>query len=256
MSGPGPSALNEDAAEFVSAFRQDLGLDVDVDVDAAWAQFEEAVEPMPSRRRAPMLWLGAAAALAAAVALIWMVGSATSLDGVVPGGGQQAPDGATPQSGAFAPSRVSPPRPQPPSAPEPLEASPSPVEVSPGLVSPYPSQRKSHPRPRATKPEPSASRLAEELRLLDAMRAASKSGRHAETLRMVGEHAAEFSSGSFAAERELARVRALCGLGRFKQVRTAQARFAKKHPSSHLAALVRGACPNAGKEIQKTGHDE
>lgn len=253
MSAREPSALSEDATAFVGAFRQHV--DVAVDVDVAWAQLEEAVEPMPGRRRVPMLWLGATAVLAAAVALIWIVGSATSLEGVSPPKGQQAADRAATESGSLAPSRESPPRRQPP-APESIDASPGPVEVSPRLVLPPGPAQKSHPRPRPTNPEPSASRLAEELRLLDAMRAASKAGRHAKTLRMVEEHAAAFTSGSFAAERELARVRALCGLGRYEQVRDAQARFAKNHAASHVAALVRGACPDAAKENQKTGHDE
>ncbi len=262
MTAPRPRGLSEDATEFVGAFRQDVA--IDVDVDDAWARFEEAVEPTSARRRvplSPLLWLGGAAAVAAAVTLIWVMGSGSSMHGVAPEPGQQAPDRARADAEEVAPSRSSSQKqaPQPQGVREPVDAVPHEVKQAlPGAASPRPSDGQTPTRRRATKPEPvpQASRLSEELRLLDAMRAASKAGQHAEALRKVGEHAAAFPSGSsFAAERELAKVRALCGLGRFKQVRAAKAGFAKSHPSSHLVALVRDACPEAAKEIQKTDHD-
>lgn len=255
MSEPKPSPWSDDAAAFVDAFREDVA--VDLDVDTAWAQFEDVVRPAPTRRRVPMaLWFGAAAALAAAIALVWVVRSATSLRSEASESGQQAPHGAAPEPAGVAPSRPVPPE---RSASRVTEAVvPEPPEPAPEAAVP----RRSVPTPRARGREtpppesaPLASRLAEELRLLDAMRAASKDGRHADALRRVREHAASFSSGSFAAERELTRVRALCGLGKLQQVRSAQSSFAKSHPASHLASLVGNACPAASKEIRKSDHD-
>ena len=183
---------------------------------------------------------------------------ATSMHSTESEPGQQAPDRAATGSGDVAPSRSpgAESRTGQQDSRETEAVDPIPTEVSPGAAR-LRRPATAPPRARATKPEPApvASRLAEELRLLDAMRTASKAGRHADALRMVREHAAAFESGSFAAERELAKVRALCGLGRLEQVRTAQARFAKSHPASHLASLVRSACPDAAKEIRTTDHD-
>ncbi len=259
MKAPVRSGLSEDAAGFVDAFREDAAeyREGAPDVGAAWARFEEAVEP--AEKRKPLVWFGAAAALAAAALLVWVVGSATSMQGLEPEPGQQAPDRAATDSGEVAPSV--PPKAQRRRAlqapSEPAAVDPTPVKVPADTTAPGSPAVATPARARATKPEtaPTASRLAEELRLLDAMRAASKAGRHADALRMVGEHAAAFKSGSFAAERELAKVRALCGLGRLEQVRAAQSGFAKSHPASHLASLVRSACPQAAKEIEKTDHD-
>lgn len=255
MSAPKPSPWSDDAATFVDAFREDAALDVDVDV--AWAQFEDVVAPATTGRRGPVaLWFGAAAALAAAIALVWAVGSSTSLRSEASESGQQAPHGAAPEPGGVAPSK--------PISPERAVSSETeavilaPVDPPPEVAGPR------HPPPtppvrgRETLPAesvPIASRLAEELRLLDVMRAASKEGRHSDALRSVQEHAASFSSGSFAAERELTRVRALCGLGRLHLARSAQSSFAKSYPASHLASMVRGACPAASEEIQKSDHD-
>lgn len=258
MSAPKASPWSDDAAGFVDAFREDVAVDVDVDVEMAWAQFEDAVGPAAAPRRVPVaLWLGVAAAIAAALALLWVFSSATSLRGEVSDPGQQAPHGVTPESGGVAPSRPVP-LPEQSTSAEPEAVAVESVDARPEAAAP----RRPVPAPsirgrEVSSPEsaPIASRLAEELRLLDAMRAASKEGRHADALRRVGEHAASFSSGSFAAERELTRVRALCGLGRLQQVRSAQSRFAKSHSASHLASLVRGACPAASKEIQKSDHD-
>jgi len=255
MNAPKPSGLSDDAVGFVDAFREDVGAfpEAPADVGVAWARFEDVVKPAQNRR--PLVWFGAAAGLAAAAVLVWGVGSSTSMQSLEPEPGQQAPDRAATESGEVAPSR-SPkvePRRGPQAPPRTETVAPTPVEVPAGTVTPRSPAVVTPTRVRPARPE-SASRLAEELRLLDAMRAASKAGRHADALRMVGEHAAAFESGSFAAERDLAKVRALCGLGRLEQVRAAQSGFAKSHPASHLASLVRGACPDAAEEIRKTDH--
>lgn len=258
MSAPKPSPWTDGAADFVEAFRDDVA--VDVDVDAAWTQLQDAVEPSTAWHRAPLvLWFGAAAAFAAVMALLWVVASAASLQGEGPEPGQQAPDGAVPESAGIAPSRaVAPKRPgAPPNTPQtaavvPVSEAPPESAIPRRPTAPPPDQTRETSPPESA---PIASRLAEEVRLLDAIRAASKDGRHADALRRVQEHATSFASGSFAAERELARVRALCGLGRHEQVRLAQSGFAKSFPASHLASLVRNACPDAAEEIGKSDHD-
>ena len=100
------------------------------------------------------------------------------------------------------------------------------------------------------------SRLAEELKLLESMRAAAKAGRYADALSSVREHAERYGKGPFAAERELTRVRALCGLGRVSDARKAQERFARAFPGSHLGTLVRGACKDVDEKKSKSDHDE
>lgn len=105
-------------------------------------------------------------------------------------------------------------------------------------------------------PPTGPSRLAEELRLLESMRAATKAGRFADALSAVREHAQRYGKGPFAAERELTRVRALCGLGRVADARKAQDRFARSFPGSHLGTLVRGACKDGEEKDPKSDHDE
>ncbi|MGH1342292.1 MAG: hypothetical protein ACRBN8_12110 [Nannocystales bacterium] len=250
-----PRPLSRDAAQFVDAFRDEVA--VDPDVSAAWAQFEEEIQP--PKRPGSLVWLGAAVAVAAAAVLVWGVVSTTSMQGAEAERGQQASDRAATESGRVAPSRSVEPEstPAPTRHPKRAVVVPSAADVEPEEETPRrPATAGPGRAPTAKRDEaPAASRLAEELRLLDKMRAASKAGRHTQVLRLVAQHASAFASGPFAAERELAKVRALCGLGRLKQVRAAQSGFAKSHPASHLASLVRDACPRAAKEIEKTDHD-
>ncbi len=269
MSARSPSPWRDDAAEFVQAFREDVA--IDVDVDRAWEQFREAAEPRAvhrGTRRRLGITFGVAAALAASIAWVWWGPSATSYRTEAPQLGLQAPHGAASEPDGVAPSKEAgrgPAEARESAASsartaEPAEASAAALGEAGGERSGAPESARGRERPPtpavpASVPPP-PSRLAEELRLLDAMRASATAGRHAETLRWVSEHEASFASGSFAAERELAKVRALCGLGKHEQVRRAQAEFASAHRTSHLASLVRSACPAASKEIPTLDHDQ
>jgi hypothetical protein len=265
-----------DAAEHLEAFRAEV--DAPVDVDAAWARFEEAVAPASTRRGTPRVWV-AAAVLVAALAVAWFAIPTEDVALEQDGAGHQAQDEAVEPSTTVR--SVPAPRPaQRRSVPaEPdldIQASSAAPEDTEGPTEPLVPRRRPPRSPtddetddeteqevedETATVEPGPSRLAEELRLLEAMRAASKAGRHTEALERVRTHAREFGSGPFAAERELTRVRALCGLGRLDAMRTAKARFAAAFPSSHLGSLVRAACeepssPGAAKGAAKKDHDE
>jgi len=242
-----PSGLGDDAAAYVDAFAAEFAaelaaeMDQPVDVDAAWARFEETVAP--PRRVSSRRWVVGAAVLAAAVAIAWL--ALPAADTAVPQSraGHQARDEAVGSSREGTPvaapvpesARTAPPPeldkpmpdPRPEATPVRSRRRPTPEAETGGPVEP---------------PESGPSRLEEELRLLEAMRASSKAGRHAEALALVRTHAQRFGDGPFAAERELTRVRALCGLGRLEAMRDAKARFATAFPRSHLGSLVRGTC--------------
>lgn len=98
--------------------------------------------------------------------------------------------------------------------------------------------------PEAAEPEaaPSASSLAAEVALLRRAQAAINQGDADAALRILAEHASQHPSGVMAAEREAARVVALCRAGREAEARAASARFLRAHPQSPLRARVQSAC--------------
>lgn len=240
--------LSDEAAAYVDAFVAEV--DQPVEVDTAWARFEEALAP--PRRVSSRRWIVGAAVLAAALAVAWLALPAPDTAVEQGRAGQQARDEAV------APSTEGTPVP----APEPPRVAPPPTFEEP---TPAPSAEATPAKPRrrpadtnedetgspVDPPEPGPSRLEEELRLLEAMRASSKAGRHDEALAQVRAHAQRFGDGPFAAERELTRVRALCGLGRLDAMREAKARFATAFPRSHLGSLVRGTCEAPTAEVEQ-----
>ncbi len=271
------SAWDEDTESFLDAFRADVDIDLaEVDVDAAWARFEvEATPARPVAHRRPLLWL-ATGAVAAALALVWLVRPGSRVDGAVqPNVGHQAVDEAVDRDLRDTPvpaprSGLSPtsPAPSPRSGVLPeteveleVESEAEPVAET-GGVADAPRRRRRASSVKAvgedtgSTPPTGPSRLAEELRLLESMRAATEAGRFAEALSRVREHAQRHGKGPFAAERELTRVRALCGLGRFADVRKAQDRFARSFPGSHLGTLVEGGCKAGEEKGPKSDHDE
>lgn len=96
----------------------------------------------------------------------------------------------------------------------------------------------------APSPEPVADpdTLAAELGLIRRAHAAANAGNHMEALRILGEHASRFPSGSLAVEREGARAISLCGAGRTTEGRPLAERFLRTHPGSPLRGRVSRAC--------------
>lgn len=84
--------------------------------------------------------------------------------------------------------------------------------------------------------------LAAELGLIRRAHAAANAGNHTEALRILGEHASRFPSGSLAVEREGARAISLCGAGRTTEGRPLAERFLRAHPGSPLRSRVSRAC--------------
>ena len=257
----------DDAAAYVDAFRAEV--DRPVDVEAAWGRFEEAVGSSH-----PVPWWGGArfgvrvgvggAVLAAALAVAWVARPAADTAVELDGTGHQARDEAIGSGTEGTPVPAPAPRRAAAAAP-PVTVEPPPVadgerEGEENLAKPPPhlGRRGKAAVDALEAPGPGPSRLEEELRLLDAMRSASSAGLHTETLELVRAHAGRFGEGPFAAERELTRVRALCGLGRLEAVREAKADFAASFPTSHLASLVRSTCntpTKADAAVENSDHD-
>jgi len=78
--------------------------------------------------------------------------------------------------------------------------------------------------------------LREERRLLDAARDAIVRGEPAGALAATANHAARFSRGVLAEERDAIRIRALARLGRLEEARTLLAELRAAHPHSFLLA--------------------
>ncbi len=264
MSAGESGRWTAEGSAFVEAFRADV--DAPVDVDAAWARFGAALEPSrPTRaRRGP--WLAGALALAAAaVLLVWSTVPASPPARREAHDGVQAPDQALDRAidgeanqganhganhGAMA-------RPSAPasttqtSVPEASEDHSGPSPAREGTQDDPRHGRQRRMPDREDDAEPS--RLAQELRLIESMRAALQGERFSDALTHVRQHAQDFGDGPFAAERELSRVRALCGLRRFVDVRAAKARFAVSFPNNHLASVVQATCD---ERDERTDHDE
>ncbi|MCR9160072.1 MAG: tetratricopeptide repeat protein [Nannocystaceae bacterium] len=270
------SEWNEETESFVDAFREDLASDLDV--DAAWDRF--AVESMGEQPvgggRRVLWWVAGVAGVAAALAVLWSVQPATWVGEAEPGSaGQHAVDdavrrdtGATPLPGegrstarAQTSASLSDATPREPDAqatqrePE-TEADTDDTPTRGRRSGRPPGNRSGGTEVEDPAAEPAgASRLAEELKLLEAMRSAHAAGRHADALSSVRAHAKTYGKGPFAAERELTRVRALCALGRTQDALAAQKRFARSFPDSHLGTLVRSACGDADEKELKSDHE-
>jgi hypothetical protein len=93
----------------------------------------------------------------------------------------------------------------------------------------------------ATVPAPKDS-VVEEAALLHAARGALAGGDAKAALALLDEHGARFPKGALVAERQAARVFALCALGRSIEARRAASAFLAQNPRSPLAARVRDAC--------------
>ena len=88
----------------------------------------------------------------------------------------------------------------------------------------------------------SPSILESETRLVGAGVAALHAGDAARALKLLDQHAREYTHGILAEERAAERVAALCALGRGTEAREARAAFLREHLRSPLSARVRGLC--------------
>jgi hypothetical protein len=84
--------------------------------------------------------------------------------------------------------------------------------------------------------------VVEEAALLHAARGALAGGDAKAALALLDEHGARFPKGALVAERQAARVFALCALGRSIEARRAASAFLAQNPRSPLAGRVRDAC--------------
>jgi hypothetical protein len=94
--------------------------------------------------------------------------------------------------------------------------------------------------PTATKPV-AASKLAAELQLIDAARAALATSSAVKALSALHAHAARYPHGILEQERDALMVKALVGAGRGAEARAASQRFIARYPSSTLLDSVRSA---------------
>jgi hypothetical protein len=122
---------------------------------------------------------------------------------------------------------------------------PAPLEPRPGVddatdfAPPPEPQRSSHKPPRDA---PEASSLAAEVELLKRAQAAHNEGRHDAALRLLEQHRRRFPRGQMGEAREVARMLALCNLGREAELERARRRFARQHPRSAHMDRVRAIC--------------
>lgn len=205
---------------------------------ATWAAIEAQTT---SRAR---VWVPIVVAVAAVIVGVLLVAPSSSLQEAQREPASAAPyrGGADRVEGRAAPKVPSPLRdtptqtprpPQPPAAPESEQPSPPPARPAPP--------------PKRPKVEPEASEpssLAQETLLLRKIQRARAAKQHARVLELTAEHAKRFPDGTFASERSLARVQALCSVGREADARRARDRFVDKHPRSHLVPQFKAACPD------------
>lgn len=100
----------------------------------------------------------------------------------------------------------------------------------------------SSPVPDDSSSPPQPSDLARELTMLGSLRKAARSRDYVKALKVVRNHRAEFARPTFAAERDLIEIEALCGLGRVHRAADAKEAFGKTHPAHHLRAKAEHMC--------------
>ncbi|HKU41410.1 MAG TPA: hypothetical protein VJR89_24805, partial [Polyangiales bacterium] len=106
-------------------------------------------------------------------------------------------------------------------------------EVEPAAASPAPDAKGS---PRATQT------LAEEMQWLEQAQTALDRGDAQRALTLLAEHTWRFPKGKLAEARDVARILALCSLGRSAQARSLAQRFLHARGASPFSARVRASC--------------
>ena len=212
-------------------------------VEAIWTAVE--AETRHQTRGRSRLWIPLVLAAAAVLLGIVFVGPSSVLDRGETSRPNQTPyrsDG--PATGGRAESKQRPaaakPAPKPNTLPRVVEPDPEPEgELATPLRAAVPKRRK--PDTAAVSPGPSS--LAQETSLLRELQRAQAAKDHRRVLELTDAHRRRFAKGTFVAERSLARVRALCALGRATDAREAGQDFIRKHPRSHLVSQFKAACP-------------
>ena len=217
-------------ADYASALREVDSPEPDR-AEATWAAVRVQTRPR-ARLWAPVV-IAAAAILVGIVAFT----PSTAMEEDEPTRAQETPFQGDPPTTQG----VADPRPRPAETPKPPKSEPRVVapEPEPEPVAPSPARAR-HSEPT---PTPGPSSLAQETALLREIQKAQAAGQSARVLELTRDHAERFPEGTFAAERTLARVRALCRLDRTADARAASERFIRQHPASHLRPQFETACP-------------
>jgi outer membrane protein assembly factor BamD (BamD/ComL family) len=89
--------------------------------------------------------------------------------------------------------------------------------------------------------------LAVEVDLVRRAHAALQDGDPARALKLLDQHAAAFPNGALAEERSVARIKALCLLGRSPEARSAAQQFRRQTPRSQYLRTVEASCGGSAK---------
>ena len=249
----------EDVAPLLSAYRQVAGPDAEAKA-RAWAGLARraragevvvlAPEPIVGPRRPLGVFAAAAAAVVVIAGVAYSLGAGSASSSRSAGFDQAMHGDASiaPPSSAEVVSTSPPAKPTPAVLPE---AAP-PIVDAPSVDAPRVDVRPAElPRPRPRRepaaaapvqqpePEPSVD-PAEILALRAAQRLLAQDP--AEALAQLERHGAEYPRSSLAPQRAVARMNALCQLGRVDEARTVADDFIAAHPSSPLLARVRSVC--------------
>lgn len=121
---------------------------------------------------------------------------------------------------------------------------PAPLSTASSVADPDSRRSATNPRtPRTPKAsQPSASELAEETALFGEIQAALVGGKSTAAMAAIARHEKKFPRGVFRGERQVAKARALCRLGRTNSARKLRDTFLKRNPRSHLSARMRSVC--------------
>jgi hypothetical protein len=116
------------------------------------------------------------------------------------------------------------------------ERNPTPAEPAPSVA--VATTASSHQPPSA----PGPGTVSVEAELLREADVALHAGDPAHALALLRDYAVRFPDGVLLQERDVERIDVLCALGRLAEARESAASFLRDHPSSPLAARVRGSC--------------
>ncbi len=236
--------LDPELARYVEAFRA-----VEQPTPATAARNLAALRSTLGRRasRRWLPWVVGGAALAAAGAAAWFVGSAQTAVLARHGAeGEQAPFARPPSTHqAVTPTPAEPPRAlaAPPTPPSPATTPTTSRSVDASSDTGTRAKRAKAPAaPDSVADDAPDTTLAEETRLWRAVQSHLAAGSPSEALASIEVWKRRFGSGRFVDERTLLEARALCEAGRHKESRALRDAFVTARPSSPLATRMRGIC--------------
>lgn len=256
MSARDDDRLDDDAREMLAAMREATDLPPQMRA-RVWARLHESVEApvvvaaSPSWRRIAI----AAVAIAAGIVLVTSLRGADEAAEHEPGARPQAAYGAEEGGAQGEATRRDGPSSSPPSPPATVDPAPATVDPAPAPA-PMPTPRSAElAAPVAQESEPSSkpatdrarrrgadeSSLADEIAIIEDIRAALLADDPKRALTHVRAHARRFPHGALAQEREALGAVASCTLGT-EGARGEGEAFVAAHPTSPLVAKVRAAC--------------